>query len=358
MKATAELEDHREKITEELPTIEHQTSRGRKIVRLSVNTLPHLFNSIYVVFLDDKVFLIDFGFSLKPQKFFEKFERDITKKYSVDIKDIYGVIVTHAHIDHFGGLSELLSVNPNIKVFVHEIDSKAVERFEETFIYAKHYFAVFLRRAGLDEEGVRTHISMYSASKEFLKSVKVSKPLKDMEKLEDFLVVHTPGHSPGHICLVLDDVIFTGDHILPYITPHQFPESIMKYTGIGHYIESLEKIQRLVIEKKISYGLPAHYTIVQDVNQRAEEIKIHHFNRLKEILKICKEPKTMVQIVHELFPDKQGYQFILALDEVGAHVEYLWDRGYLSIKNIQEFIENDDVYALWITSRDDFDFKQ
>lgn len=347
-------EGQREKITEELPTVEYTTTKGRKIIRLSVNTLPRLFNSIYVVFLDDRVFLIDFGFSVRPDGFFEKFQK-VREEYSVGIEDIYGVIITHAHIDHFGGLYNLLKVNPKIKVFVHEIDSKAVERFEETFIYAKHYFKIFLRRAGLDDEGVKTYMSMYSATKEFLKSVKVSKPLKDMEKLEDFLVIHTPGHSPGHICLILDDVIFTGDHILPYITPHQFPESIMKYTGTGHYLESLEKIQKIVLDRKISYGLPAHYTIIEDVYKRAEEIKQHHFRRLREILTICKEPKTMVEITHSLFPDKKGYQFILALDEVGAHVEYLWDRGYLSIKNVHEFVENDDVDAYWIAAREKFD---
>lgn len=347
-----QAEEHREKITEELPTAEYETSRGRKIIRLSVNTLMRIYNNIYVVFLDDKIFLIDFGFSVALEKFIEKFEKDVSRKYSVSLNDIYGIIVTHAHVDHFGGLPFILNLNPKIKIYVHELDSKAVERFEETFIYAKHYLEIFLRRAGLDDEGVRTYMNMYSSSKEFLRSVKITKPLRDMEKLEDFLVIHTPGHSPGHACLILDNIMFTGDHILPYITPHQFPESVMKYTGTGHYLESLQKVQDIVRERKISFGLPAHYTIVEDVYLRAEEIKRHHFRRLKEVLKACNTPKTMVEITRELFPDKKGYQFILALDEVGAHVEYLWDRGYLSIQNIQEFTKGDDVAAKWLCARE------
>jgi hypothetical protein len=37
---------------------------------------------------------------------------------------------------------------------------------------------------------------------------------------------------------------------------------------------------------------------------------------------------------------------------VGAHVEYLWDRGYLGIDNIKEYLENDDVPARWVKVRD------
>src|SRR5690625_7938194 len=38
----------------------------------------------------------------------------------------------------------------------------------------------------------------------------------------DLRAVWTPGHSPGHLCLHLadGDVLFTGDHVLPRITPH------------------------------------------------------------------------------------------------------------------------------------------
>lgn len=343
----------RKRITEELPTAEYETSKGRRIIRLSINTLPRLYNSVYVVFLDDKVFLVDLGFSFDIHSFINKFQKEITQKYSVDLEDVYGIVITHGHIDHFGGIYKILKFNPRIKVFIHEIDSKAVEKVKETYIYAKHYFRIFLKRAGLDEKGIETYINIYSSLKEYLEPIRVTRPLKDNDNVEAFSVIHTPGHSPGHVCLLLDDVLFTGDHILPHITPHQFPESIMKYTGIGHYLESLAKIQEFVLRKKVSFGLPGHYEIIEDVYTRAEEIKKHHFRRFKEVMEVCRKPKTIVDIVRELFPDKENYQFILALDEVGAHVEYLWDRGYLSIGNIQEFIENDEAPAFWVCSRDD-----
>ena len=37
----------------------------------------------------------------------------------------------------------------------------------------------------------------------------------------DVRAVWTPGHSPGHTCFnVGDDVLLSGDHVLPEITPH------------------------------------------------------------------------------------------------------------------------------------------
>ncbi len=342
----------REKITDELPTHEYHTKAGIKIVRLSVNTLPRIYNNIYVVFSDDRVFLIDMGLMMDFQSFIDKFQREIAEKYSVGIEDIDAIFVTHAHIDHFGGLSEFRRINPNVKIYMHELDAKGVERFSESLLYARYYLKIFFARAGLDEEGIRNYISIYSGSKEFIKSVKVTRALEDGERLYGFYVLHTPAHSPGHICLILDNVIFTGDHILPYITPHQFPESIMRYTGIGHYIDSLHKTKEAIRKFNVDFGLPAHYSIIENVPVRIDEIIQHHRLRLSKLLDICSEPVTIVEATYKLFPDKRGYQFILALDEVGAHMEYLWDRGYISIYNLEDFMKNELEPIKWIKSKE------
>ncbi len=346
------MEELREKISQELPTEVFETSKGNKVIKLSVNTLPKLYNNVYIVFSDNGVFLIDIGFSVNFEGFLRKFDAEITKKYSVKLEEIKGVFVTHAHIDHFGGLSRLKELNPNIKIYVHELDSKTIDRFEETVIYARHYLILFLKRAGLSQEDINFFVSVYSSSREFLKSVKVDRVLRDGDSLYGFKVVYVPGHSPGHICLILDNMIFTGDHILPYITPHQFPESIMRHTGLERYISSLDKVSEVVKKYKIELGLPGHYSAITDVVGRIEEIKAHHRERLKISLDSCVEPITICDLAHKLFPDKRRYQFLLAVEEIGAHIEYLWDRGYLSISNISEFVRDDMTPAKWVKVRD------
>jgi hypothetical protein len=43
-----------------------------------------------------------------------------------------------------------------------------------------------------------------------------------------------------------------------------------------------------------------------------------------------------VEISKRLFGPKSGYTRILALEEAGAHVEYLFQRGQLRIANLEE----------------------
>ena len=54
------------------------------------------------------------------------------------------------------------------------------------------------------------------------KSQKLSltNPVTDGTVSEDFTFYYTPGHSPDELCILYNRVLFSGDHILPLITPH------------------------------------------------------------------------------------------------------------------------------------------
>ena len=49
---------------------------------------------------------------------------------------------------------------------------------------------------------------------------------------------------------------------------------------------------------------------------------------------MCESPTTVVGVSKQLFGDQDGYSRILALDEAGAHVEYLHEMGKLRIANL------------------------
>jgi glyoxylase-like metal-dependent hydrolase (beta-lactamase superfamily II) len=123
----------------------------------------------------------------------------------------------------------------------------------------------------------------------------------------------------------------------------------MRFTGLSHYLESLEKIERLADDKKINLALPGHEYEIPAILKRISEIKEHHRQRNLKVLEICKSPKTISQISFELFGRKSGYEIILALEEAGAHVEYLWERGLLKIANPAD-IERGDRTIKWLCS--------
>ncbi len=106
---------------------------------------------IYIVF-DNKChkpgFLPGFGFSVLIYNYFtENFSLFDTggsgdilihniKKFNVDISAINNIIISHAHLDHAGGLANILHINPNIKVYVPNDEEKGFsDAFPNNQIY-------------------------------------------------------------------------------------------------------------------------------------------------------------------------------------------------------------------------------
>ena len=48
-------------------------------------------------------------------------------------------------------------------------------------------------------------------------------------------------------------------------------------------------------------------------------------------------PMNVSQISQRMYPEVEGYHILLALEEAGAHVEYLYQHGHLAIANLKEF---------------------
>jgi len=73
-----------------------------------------------------------------------------------------------------------------------------------------------------------------------------------------------------------------------------------------------------------------------DLDGLIDDIRASHIDRLDKVLGICKEPATIKEISYNLFGETHGYNVLLALEEAGAHVEYLYQRGELVVANLQE----------------------
>jgi hypothetical protein len=143
-----------------------------------------------------------------------------------------------------------------------------------------------------------------------------------------------PGHCPGQVVMRLDDILIAGDHVLKEISPHQAPERLTLNTGLGHYLESLERLRPMAPEIRLSLG--GHQGPVEDLAGRIDAIERLHRERLGLVLDFISEPRTVADVSHHLFPKVAGYNVLLALEEAGAHIEYLAQRGYLGIENVDD----------------------
>ena len=312
------------------------TDDRREIYTFKVQSFSQLVNNIYIIDDGNDLILVDCGSGLEQANNdlvagFTAVSEKFNKKFS--LKDITQILITHGHIDHFGGLPFVRQFT-NAPIGVHLLDRRVLSNHEERAIVVARRVENFLESAGVSESHRQELMQVYLFAKQYYQSTPVQFLLEDGQPtVGDIMVHHTPGHCPGQVCLQLDDVLLTADHILSRITPHQAPEDITKNMGLGHYLDSLTKISKV---DGIRLGLGGHEDVMDDIYGRIEAIKASHDDRLNKILDICQTPKSLADISRDLFGKVESYHVLLALEEAGAHVEYLYQRGELVAANLDE----------------------
>jgi len=320
------------------------TRQGIEVFRLPVETFPRHFNNVYLIDDGDELTLIDAGSLLESTRRdlavgLDEIASRFGRRYA--LQDVAHVVITHAHMDHSGNVGYFVA-ETDARVWVHELDARVLSAFEERMIVASKDLAVFLDRSGIGPQLRQQLMSMYTMSKYMMNFSSVEMPhrLTDATTIANgYEVFHTPGHCPGEICLKVDNVLFTGDHVLAQTTPHQSPESITLFCGLRRYLESLDKIHHV---GGIELALGGHEDEIANVYGRIHEIRAFHLERLDRLHEMCREPRTIWDVTRELFANRlEGYVQILAIEEVGAHIEYLYQLGELTIANLDEVQRSD-----------------
>lgn len=138
-----------------------------------------------VALLGDSIAIIDAGMPSSPQEAIIPFLQGLGR----DPKEISQIVLTHGHFDHCGGAKVFKDLS-SAEVLVHEADRSFVED------------------PGLiDRELHRRFPDIYPrVGNPTFEAISVDKGLKDGDRLilggHEFEVLHTPGHSPGSLCLL------------------------------------------------------------------------------------------------------------------------------------------------------------
>ncbi len=333
--------------TASLAVEKFNTSGSLRIYRLRLEAFPDFFVYAHLIMGVDVPTLVDTGSGLKTSNsdLVSAF-RNLHTEYgeTISLSDVGRIIITHGHADHFGGLN-FITEQTNAQIGVHELDRSVLSNYEERVVLATRDLKSFLVDTGLSHQHIDHMLEIYAFGKGFYQSVDVDFSLRENEIVAGvFQFYHVPGHCPGQVCVQVDDILLTADHVLSKITPHQSPESITRYTGLGHYLKSLAMISDL---PGIRQCLGGHDTPFYSLTDRVNEIRISHEERLSKIIDLCHAPRNIQDLCQCLFGELQGYNLLLALTETGAHVEYLYERDQLAVANLAAIKTEDRAAILY-----------
>ncbi|WP_158736366.1 MBL fold metallo-hydrolase [Alteribacillus sp. YIM 98480] len=243
-------------------------------------------------------------------------------------KEIHNIIITHYHPDHFGyagGLQE----KTGAKVSMTKTDADlGYNAWTDGFIneIRRNYTL-----AGVPDE---TANKMKNNTEEFIHYVtpypRVDHYLEEGEKVRighyEYEVIFTPGHSDGLVTFynAKHNVLLGTDHILPKITPNISYWFHGEENPLQLYLESLEKIRALHAD----YVIPSHGKPFYGANERIDEIKEHHEERLAKLQTIIKKPCHVYEASQKLFEKELNvHETRFAVGETLAHLEYLRKKG-------------------------------
>lgn len=293
----------------ELPDIAILSSR----VAVALGQNPSLFTgpgtNTYLIGTGPKRLLLDTGSG--HDEYMPVLEEAIAR---VGCRELEGIVLTHAHPDHIGGVNQV----------------------------RKHFGSMPVYKLPWPKEGgLRSpRLENPSASAAHSDTPSDTRPeahpdsLADgpLEVLEDGDVVETegahlrailtPGHAPDHLCFLLDEEqnLFSGDNVLGIGTTVIPAES----GNLGDYMNSLERL--LITNPKQIY--PAHGPRIEAGVAKIKEYIAHRLAREQQVLDALaagdEDAMTMVKRIYVGYPEKLH---LAAAQSVTSHLKKLEREG-------------------------------
>lgn len=292
---------------------------------------------VYAVKAPQGWVLIDAG--MNTDAGFQALRKQLSEA-GVPLRDIVLLIVTHAHHDH-AGLANRVKEVTGARVAMHRLDSPGTGN---PSLYHRTWDAEAARRFLVShgfppeeaKEASETSRRRPGSSQPQREHRQWEPPLVDVryeggeEVLPDsgLWARWTPGHTAGHLCVhdARRRLLFSGDHVLPSITPHVSLSPGEKGDPLGAFLESLRGLSGLDVDMVH----PAHERSFPGLANRVDELLRHHEHRTQELLAQLRDgPRTAYQVASGItwnvapWRDLRPVTRRMALMETLAHLQHL-----------------------------------
>ncbi|WP_105616320.1 MBL fold metallo-hydrolase [Vallitalea okinawensis] len=138
-------------------------------------------SNCFLVF-DEELVLIDTGHAFVGKRMLKEIQ-----EMNIAPTDIKHILLTHHDIDHIGNVRWLQEIT-GATVWAHEEDIPYITGTK-------------------DRPGFKKYIGKLAAKK-YIKDIE---PYGSNMKVGNIQIIYTPGHTPGHVCMLYNDVLFAGD---------------------------------------------------------------------------------------------------------------------------------------------------
>lgn len=163
-------------------------------------------NTLIIPVIENKVFIVD-----PAGCYLSRDENKITDWLASKKLECIGVVLTHSHFDHITGISSLKKHFPKMKIAIHEAEFQEMQNNPGPMNTSViHFFgAVEL----LDVVAAQPPADISLKNNDTLEKL-----LSGEENLKKWKVIHTPGHTPGSICLYNSEknILISGDTLFDY----------------------------------------------------------------------------------------------------------------------------------------------
>ncbi|MHB1127616.1 MAG: MBL fold metallo-hydrolase [Bacillota bacterium] len=310
------------------------------LLKVPIPDNPLGFLMAYLIKGDDGCTLIDCGWN--DPLAFEALEKHLGS-LGLTWKNITRLIITHLHPDHFGLAAQIKELS-GAKVTMYHREVSTVGSPAGDYRQMMKKLIKVLTYHGAPHEDMADLHDISGPTPSFWNPVSADETLEDGQKIKagayTLEVVHTPGHAVEHICLYerKEKILFSGDHVLPIITPNIAINAYSSANPLGDFVHSLEKVSKLDVE----LALPAHEYIFPNFKERVEELQGHHKERLNEIEEVMGgHAVTAYHIASHLKWNLAPWDELglwdkrMAMMEVLAHVEYLRLEGKVEHNKVE-----------------------
>ncbi|WP_020661890.1 MBL fold metallo-hydrolase [Amycolatopsis benzoatilytica] len=301
--------------------------------------------NVYAVTDGTDLVLVDSGWALEESR---RLLTEALDAIGAELGDVREFLITHVHRDHYTQAVALRREFGN-RIALGKLEEPSLDASADPNKFPLQAQVDLLRRSG--GQAVITALSQMFGS--------APRPTEDdlWEAPDEWLapgrrtvlpgreldVVHTPGHTNGHVVFVdaAAGLLFSGDHVLPHITPSIGFQPVPADLPLNDYLESLRLVRAMPDHRM----LPAHGPVTDSVHARIDELLAHHSQRLETMAaQIEAGASTAFEAASRLGWTRRGrklsemdaFNQMLAVLETGAHLDLLASQGKLAVEETDE----------------------